>query len=34
MPMYNLEFKLIDVPLEELQSEREAMARSEYGYDP
>ncbi len=30
----NLKFKLIDVPLEELQSERETMARSEYGYDP
>lgn len=33
MPMYNLEFKLINVPLEELQLERAAMARSEYGCD-
>ncbi|MBG0795929.1 hypothetical protein IYY11_21460 [Methylocystis sp. H62] len=33
MPMYNLEFKLIDVPLEDLERERDAMLWAEAGYD-
>lgn len=32
MPMYNLEFKLIDVPLEDLERERDSMLWAEAGY--
>jgi hypothetical protein len=33
MPMYNLDFSLLPVPLEALQSERGSIMRSEMGYD-
>jgi hypothetical protein len=32
MPMYHLDFKLIDVPLAELQERRDAIMWAEAGY--
>jgi hypothetical protein len=34
MPMYNLDFKLIDVPLADLERARDAMLWAEVGYSP
>lgn len=34
MPMYNLDFKLIDVPLADLERSRDAMLWAEAGYSP
>lgn len=34
MPMYHLDFKLVDVPLSELREDRDAMRWAEAGYSP